>query len=377
MTKVYQICTRCVMDTTDPDISFDEKGECNHCKQHDIFVKNHVPFGIDAEIQKTNLVNRIKLKGKGKKYDCIIGLSGGVDSTYVALLIKRLGLRPLAVHLDNGWNSELAVKNVENVVNKLGFDLYTIVVNWEEFKSLQLAYLKSGVVDLEATSDHAILATMYKLSKLHNIRFVIGGTNFATESILPKKWYFQRKDDLINLKDIFKKFGNGMSLKTFPTLGFPKLVYYNIFHRVEWISILNYVPYIKDEVKEEIKRELEWKDYGGKHHESIITKFYQSYILPQKFGYDKRRAHLSSLICSNQMSRINALKELENPVYKDKDELENDIEYIIKKFGITRYEFDKIIQGEKRNHEEFRTDMWQRNVFYGFVTMYNKIRKWF
>jgi N-acetyl sugar amidotransferase len=352
------------MDTSDPDIIFDEKGECNHCKQHDIFVRDHVPVGEKATVELNKLVDRIKSQGRGKKYDCIIGLSGGVDSTYVALLVKKLGLRPLAVHLDNGWNSELAVKNVENIVNKLGFDLYTIVINWEEFKALQLAYLRSGVVDLEATSDHAIVATMYKLCKEHDLHFVIGGTNFATESILPQKWYFQRKDDLVNLKDIYKKYGSGIKLRTFPTLGFPKLVYYNLFHRVEWISILNYVPYVKDEVKEIIKKELDWNDYGGKHHESIITKFYQSYILPQKFGYDKRRAHLSSLICSKQISRDQALYELSLPVYKCNFDLENDIEYIIKKFGISRSEFDLILSGEKRQHDEFKTDIWQRILFY-------------
>ena len=249
------------------------------------------------------------------------------------------------------------------------------MINWEEFKALQLAYLRAGVVDLEATSDHAIVATMYKLSKEHDIHFVIGGTNFATESILPKSWYYQRKDDLINLKDILKKFGSGIRLKTFPTLGFPKLLYYNIFHRVEWISILNLVPYIKEDVKKEIKEVLDWKDYGGKHHESIITKFYQSYILPQKFGYDKRRAHLSSLICSEQITRDEALKEMEEKIYKNKEELENDIEYIIKKLGISRKEFDDIIGGEKREHDSFRNDLWQRKLFYGSIDQLKSFKR--
>lgn len=365
------------MDTSDPDIVFDEKGECNHCRQHDVFVRDHVPNGIEAEVQLNKLVERIKEKGKGKKYDCIIGLSGGVDSTYVALLVKRMGLRPLAVHLDNGWNSELAVQNVENIVNKLGFDLYTIVINWEEFKALQLAYLRAGVVDLEATSDHAILATMYKLGKENNIKYVIGGTNFATESILPKKWFFQRKDDLTNLKNILRIYGNGIKLNTFPTLGFPKLVYYNMFYRMEWVSILNYVSYIKSDVKKEIVKELDWRDYGGKHHESIITKFYQSYILPKKFGYDKRRAHMSSLICSNQITREYALKEIELNVYRDNEELESDIEYVLKKLGMGREEFDSIMNGPKRDHDSFKTDMWQRNIFYGFVNSINKFRNLF
>jgi hypothetical protein len=248
------------------------------------------------------------------------------------------------------------------------------VINWEEFRDLQLAYLRSGVVDLEATSDHAIVATMYKLAKEKNIKFVINGTNLVTESILPKAWYFQQKDDLTNLRNIYRKFGSGRKLKTFPTLGFPKLVYYNVLHKLEWIPILNYVSYVKEDIKQIIKAELEWRDYGAKHHESVITKFYQSYILPVKFGYDKRRAHLSNLICSGQITREAALKEIAEPVYKSENELERDIEYVIKKFDISREEFDRIMKGPKYKNEDYKTDQWQRKLFYSFVTKLNVIR---
>jgi N-acetyl sugar amidotransferase len=371
----YKICKRCIMDTTDPDIIFDEQGICNHCHQHDKVYLQLVPEPKEAEKQLTTLVNRIKEKGKGKKYDCIIGLSGGVDSTYVAFLVKKLGLRPLAVHLDNGWNSELAVQNVENIVNKLNIDLFTIVINWEEFKDLQLAYLRAGVVDLEVTSDHAIFASMSKLAKENDVSFVLSGTNVITESIMPQSWFYGKKGDLSNLKDIYKKFGSGRKLKSYPTQGFIKLVYFNLFHKLESISILNYVPYIKSEIKKTIEKELDWRDYGGKHHESVITKFYQCYILPQKFGIDKRRAHLSNLICAGQLTRNDALSEIQNPLYLNNSELENDIEYIIKKFGISRNEFELIMKGIPKKHSDFKTDKWLRDIFYNFVDFKNNLLK--
>jgi N-acetyl sugar amidotransferase len=362
------------MDTSDPDIFFDKAGVCNHCHHHDKAEATMVFKGEAGEKKLAEIVSKIKQDGIGKEYDCIIGLSGGVDSTYVALLVKQHGLRPLAVHLDNGWNSELAVKNVENIVKELNLDLFTIVINWEEFKDLQLAYFRSGVIDLEATSDHAIFATMYKLAKDYNIRYVVNGTNILTESIMPESWFYRQKDDLVNLKDIHKKFGSGVPLKTFPTLGFVKSMYFNLVHKMQWVSILNFVPYIKPDIKAIIKKELDWNDYGGKHHESIITKFYQSYILPEKYGVDKRRAHLSNLVCAGQLSREEAIKEIETPVYKTKGELENDIEYVIKKFGISREEFDSIMTQQPRKHTDFKTDKWQRDLFFSFVKNVNKIR---
>jgi N-acetyl sugar amidotransferase len=371
--REYQICTRCIMDTSDPDITFNEKGVCNHCIQHDITASLLVPDSETAKIELDKLVLKIKEVGKGKQYDCIIGLSGGVDSTYVALLIKRLGLRPLAVHLDNGWNSELAVKNIENIVNKLGIDLYTIVIDWAEFKDLQIAYLKAGVVDLEALSDQAIFSTMFKLAKKNNIRYVIGGTNVVTESIMPKTWYYSAKDDLINLLDIYKKFGSGRKLKTYPKFSFLRGQFLGQTMKLEWISILNLVPYIKREIKLEIMEQLGWRDYGGKHHESVITKFYQCYILPKKFGIDKRRAHLSNLVCSSQITREEALIEMALPLYKDENELNSDIEYFQKKLSLTQDEFDAIMNGPARSHYEFKNDKWIRDLFFKVVTLKRKL----
>jgi N-acetyl sugar amidotransferase len=274
----YRQCSITVMDNiADEDVTFDEKGICNYYHDYKIAEKN-VFVELEGQARLQQLADAIKAKGKGKKYDCLIGLSGGVDSTYVAYLVKQLGLRPLAVHLDNGWNSELAVMNIENIISKLNIDLYTLVVNWQEFKDIQLSYLKASVVDIEVVSDHAIFATMYKLAKQHDIGYIISGTNIVTEHIMPPSWLY-KKMDFANLSDIHNQYGK-VKIKTYPYFDFKKYVYYSAVLRLIPISILNYVPYNKQEIKQFITEELDWRDYGGKHYESIFTKFYQAYILP-------------------------------------------------------------------------------------------------
>ncbi len=352
----YQICTHCVMDTSDPDIEFNKDGVCNHCLKFEELIKQHIPGSEESLKKLSKLIERIKKDGKGKEYDCIIGLSGGVDSSYVALLVNKFGLRPLAVHLDNGWNSELAVENIENIIKKLNIDLYTIVIDWEEFRDLQLAYLYASVIDIEAISDHAIIATMHKLANKNKIKYIISGTNIATESILPESWYYKHKTDYRNIKDIYKKHGSGRKLKTYPRITWFKMLYYNYFLNLTTISILNYIDYKKENVIKLISEELGWKSYGDKHHESIITKFYQAYILPKKTGFDKRRAHLSNLICSKQISREIALNELTIPVYKSDLDLNNDINYFKKKLEISNNEFDKIINTQPKSHYEYKTN---------------------
>jgi N-acetyl sugar amidotransferase len=350
----YRQCVITVMDNiADPDITFDNNGICNYYYDYQKMAIEHVLNEKKGAERLSKLVDDIKKSGINKPYDCLIGLSGGVDSTYVAYLVKQLGLRPLAVHLDNGWNSELAVKNVENIITKLGFDLYTLVVNWEEFKDIQLAYLRASVVDIEVVSDHAIFATMYKLAKEHKTGYIISGTNIVTEHIMPQSWLFQ-KMDFTNLKDIHNRYGK-IKLKTYPTFDFKKFVYYSSILRLNPVSILNYVPYNKKKVKEIIKQELDWRDYGGKHYESVFTKFYQAYILPEKFKIDKRKAHLSTLICSDQLTREEALEELEQPLYSPGD-LKNDKEYVLKKFGLTHTEFEEIMHLPIKKHEDFKTD---------------------
>jgi len=350
----YRQCSITVMDNiADPDIRFDEKGVCNYYYDYQEAARKGVLEGEAGKQKIEDLISRIKEEGKGKRYDCLIGLSGGVDSTYVALLAKQYGLRPLAVHLDNGWDSELAVKNVENIITRCGFDLFSLVVDWEEFRDIQLAYLYASVVDIEVVSDHAIFASMYKLAKEHNTGYIISGTNIVTEFIMPPSWLYD-KMDYANLRDIHSRFGK-KKLSTYPYLDFRKYVYFSAVLRLSPVSILNYVPYNKKEVKEIIQRELGWRDYGGKHYESQFTKFYQAYILPMKFHIDKRKAHLSTLICSGQMTKAEALLEIEKPLY-DPAQLKSDKEYVMKKFGLSPEEFEKIMRLPIKKHSAFKSD---------------------
>jgi len=370
--RQYQHCSITVMDTTaDPDITFDDKGICNYYYEYKKAEHKNVLSGEDAKQKLDQLVESIKEKGKGSAYDCIIGLSGGVDSTYVAWLTHELGLRPLAVHLDNGWNSELAVMNIQNIVSKLNIDLFTLVINWEEFKDIQLSYLKASVVDIEVVSDHAIFATMQKLAKEKGIKYILSGTNIVTEHIMPPSWLYQ-KMDFANLKDIHKRYGK-IKLKTYPSLDFKKFIFYSALLKLSQVSILNYVPYNKQAIKELITRELEWRDYGGKHYESVFTKFYQAYILPVKFGIDKRKAHLSTLICSGQITKEAALKELEIPLYSEQD-LAQDKEYVLKKLGLLDSEFQSIMSAPRKSHSEFESDREWKAAYMKLLTSTKGVR---
>lgn len=357
--KVYQQCSISVMDTiADPAICFDEKGICNYYYEY-LEREATIPKGAEGERQLKEIVHKIKVSGADNKYDCITGVSGGVDSTYLSLMAKKLGLRPLIVHFDNGWNSELAVKNIENIISKLGFDLYTLVVDWEEFKDLQIAYLKASVVDIEAITDHAIIGTMYRLAAEHNIRYILSGANIVTETTLPRYWIFNKMDH-VNIQDIHKQFGK-LKLKTYPFFNSNKKRIYTKLKNIETVYPINYLPYNKKEVKEIISRELDWKDYGGKHYESVFTRFYQGYILPVKFGIDKRKAHLSNLIFAGQMSKQEALSELNKPGY-DLQQLETDYQFVLKKFELTEDEFEQILQLPRREHNEFKieTSVWEQ-----------------
>jgi N-acetyl sugar amidotransferase len=368
----YRQCSITVMDNiADPHITFDEKGVCNYYHEYQKAAREGVFPGKEGQYKLDGMVGKIKRDGKGKPYDCLIGLSGGVDSTYVAYLVKQLGLRPLAVHLDNGWNSELAVKNVENIITRLGFDLYTLVVNWEEFKDIQLSYLKASVVDIEVVSDHAIFATMYKLAREKSIGTIISGTNIVTEYIMPPSWLYQ-KMDFANLKDIHNRYGK-VKLKTYPSFDFKKYVYYSAVLRLTPVSILNYVPYNKIEVKEIIKQELGWRDYGGKHYESIFTKFYQAYILPEKFRIDKRKAHLSTLICSGQITKEEALADLQKPLYNS-TELKTDKEYVLKKLGLSEDAFETIMNLPVKKHQEYKSDRKLKNSYMNLLIKTSPIR---
>jgi N-acetyl sugar amidotransferase len=368
----YRRCALTVMDNiADPHISFDGFGICNYYHEFKSVEKTLLQ-GTEAEKRLSFIKETITARGTGKKYDCLIGLSGGVDSSYVAYLVHKLGLRPLAVHLDNGWNSELAVRNIENITKKLNIDLYTLVVNWNEFRDIQLAYIKAGVVDIEVVSDHAILATMYKLAHQHGISYIISGTNVVTEHIMPPGWIY-KKMDFANLKDIHKKYGR-VQLKTYPFIDFKRYVFYSAALKLTPISILDYVPYNKREVKAFISRELDWRDYGGKHYESIFTKFYQAYILPEKFRIDKRKPHLSTLICSGQMSREEALRELTVPLYQP-EELRREMEYVLKKLGLSEAEFATIMQTPPGRHDQFNSDASMKRFYMRFLERTQRLRK--
>lgn len=372
----YKICTRCVMDTTDPEITFDANGVCSHCTKYDAEARAIVERADAgrAEPELRAVVNRIKAVCKGREYDCVIGLSGGVDSTYVAYEVKKRGLRPLAVHFDSGWNSELAVSNIENIVKKLDIDLYTFVVDWEEMRDLQLSFFKASVANCDTPTDHAFLAVLYRTAAEHNIPYIITGTNFATESILPRAWGYSPAD-LTHLRAIQKQFGS-VSLRNYPTLGFWKrYLYYPLIKRIKVFRILNYLPYNKAEVKDLITRELDWRDYGGKHYESLFTRFFQAYYLPVKFGYDKRLAHLSSLIVSGQMTREAALKELELPTHPP-EKLSEEKEFVAKKIGISLEEFERILAQPVKPYKEYPTEEFlykMKDLAWGFVKKYRRI----
>jgi len=283
-----------------------------------------------------------------------VGISGGVDSSYVAYLAKEWKLNALLVHLDNGWNSELAVKNVENIVKYTGFDLYTLVINWEEFKSLQRSFFKADVIDLELLSDHAIFSTVYKLTRKYGIRFLLSGENFETEAIMPSTWNW-RKSDATNIKSIHNKFGDKIVLKTFPFMGTIKKTFFQYSGVAKSISVLNYIDYNKENVMNILSDKIGWKYYGGKHYESLFTRFYQGYILPNKFGIDKRKAHLSTLINSNQMTRENALLELKKEIYPEQLQQE-DFELVCKKLNFSKVELENYIRRAAVPHNKYGTD---------------------
>jgi len=349
------------MDTiADPNITFDEKGICNYYYKYKEEESRYVLKGEAGKLKLIDDIEKIKLAGKNKEYDCILGLSGGVDSTYLCLLAKEKGLRPLVVHCDNGWNSELAQHNIEQTVKRLGFDLFTYVINWQEFRELQLSYLKASVVDIEVLTDHAFMAVLYEQARKWKIKYVLAGMNIVTEQVLPSYWIYD-KADTVNIKAIQKAYGSVpvKSFKSFPFLNYHTKKYCADILKMEVITPLNYINYIYDEVKEKIKMKLDWRDYGGKHYESVWTRFYQGYILPAKFKIDKRKAHYSNLIYSGQLTKEEAFDKLAIPGYSEELFLE-DLTFVIKKFGLTTQEFEHIMQLPRKEHTAFAI---QRGIY--------------
>jgi N-acetyl sugar amidotransferase len=363
------ICTRCVMDTTDRMITFDEKGVCSHCKSFDEMLPR---WNLPEHLKQNSLEKlfaKIKEQGAGKEYDCLIGLSGGVDSSYIAHMVYQAGLRPLCIHLDNGWNSELAVRNIHSIVKKCNFDLHTHVLDWEEFRDLQGSFFKANVIDLELLSDHAIFGVIIQMAQKYQIKNILSGANISTEFIMPKSWV-HRKQDLTNILAIHRQFGS-VPLKTFPQVSTLKhvLMMEGLGFKVH--KPLNLIDYKKTDAKQLLISEFGWRDYGGKHYESQFTKYYQAHILPTKFNVDKRKAHLSTLILSQQISRADALTELQKPLYAESD-LKNDTEYVCKKLGFTDVWMAEYLRTPEVPHLAYRSDQWIYDVLLKVKTLLEK-----
>lgn len=328
------------MDTSDPDIVFNDKGECNHCRE---FIDKRARYKYQGEAsdrELLRLVDEMKAAGKGKEFDCVLGLSGGIDSSYAAYIARKHGLRILAVHMDNGWNSEEAVLNIRNIAKKLNVEYESYVLDWEEFKDLQLAFLKASVPEADTPTDIAILSALHKVAAKYGVKYIISGGNFSTEGILPKTWHYNAKD-LTYFNHIYKKFGKG-KLRKFPTFGFMSEMYYKFVKKIKMVYMLNYVPFHKEEAMELLKQELDWKYYGGKHYESKYTGFIQSYYLFEKFGIDYRKATFSSQICVGAVDRETALEELKKKPYSN-EKIAEEKKYIAKKLGISLGEFERIL----------------------------------
>jgi N-acetyl sugar amidotransferase len=360
----YQICSRCVTDSTDPTITFNIEGVCNHCVEAEQKLPNYRFTPAQEAENLTRLAKKVRSKNSGK-YDAIIGLSGGVDSSYVTHLAKKLNLNPLIVHFDNGWNSEKSVSNIKKIIDACGFDLQTYVINWPEFRDLQRSFFKAGVVDIEILSDHAILATLFKLRRQYGVKYVLSGANYTTEHGMPLGWLW-RKQDFTNIKSIHAKYGT-VKIKEFPRLGSFQFQIIQAFGLGgTYLEPLNMINYSKAKAIRELEETYGWEYYGGKHYESVFTKFYQGYVLPVKFGFDKRRPHLSALIRNGEITRDQAIVELDKPIYSAL-EMQQDKEYVLKKLGFMETEFDDMMREAPKSHLAYASDEWM-------FTLWNKYK---
>jgi len=356
MGKELKICTRCIIDSNVPDVSFNDDGICNYCSEYlekSSFVLKMTPETRQAELEA--LLKKVKRNGKGKKYDCVVGVSGGVDSSWALVQIVKLGLRPLAVHMDNGWNSEASQNNIENLVKRLGVDLFTYVIDWDEYRNLLQAFLDADVIDVELLADNALVAVMYNQAAKYRLRYILTGYNQITEGFpMPAEWNWN-KFDKRNIVAIGKKFGN-IHIKSFPAIGSLKWAYYHYIRLIQLNPTLNYLQYSKPEAFHILQRDYGYKPYPFKHYESVLTRFYQGYILPAKFGVDKRKIHLSALVASGQMTRIEALSKLTGIAYSSEQDLENDKEYFIKKMGWSMAQLEDYIHRQEIKHDAYPSE---------------------
>lgn len=361
MKQHYQVCSRCVMDTSARDIVFNSDGVCSYCTALEAGIENTLGLAPDEKERRLQaLVAEVKAQGKGKPYDCIIGVSGGVDSSWVLVKAVELGLRPLAVHMDNGWNSELAQNNIENLINGLGVDLYTHVIDWHEYRKLMQAFFDANVVDIELLYDNAMTAVNYQQAAKYGLKHVLAGTNEATEGMhIPESWNWF-KFDKKNIRSIAKRFSD-VKIETFPLFGIGEYIRYAVMQKIRWVSILDLMEFNKFSAMQQLQERYSYKPYPYKHYESIFTRFYQGYILPEKFGVDKRRIHFSTLIVTGQMSREEALADLEKIPYPSQRDLDEDRQYFLKKMGWTHTQLDAYIKASAVVHDHYPSDLvrWQ------------------
>ena len=339
----YKVCTNCVMDSSDSKIEFDQAGVCDHCRTYYSEILPIWNHGNRPKEELLNIIGSIKKKSRGKDFDCILGLSGGIDSSYLLhLVVKKFDLKPLVFHVDAGWNSQIAVNNIECMIDKLNLDLFTEVINWEEMKDLQLSFFKSGVPHIDAPQDHAFFASMYKFALKYNIKHIITGGNYSTECVRnPVEWMYYQSDS-IQLKDIHKKFGIA-PLKTFPITNILMHKFYLPYVKgIKLLRLLDFMPYNKNKAKNILIKEYNWQEYPQKHFESRFTKFYESYWLPERFGFDTRKVQYSSLILTEQMTRKEAMSLLKKPSY-DVENIESDFNYIANKLDILVEDLENIL----------------------------------
>lgn len=366
--KQYKACTRCVMDTSASDIYFDDNGVCNFCTYFESRVSK-VVFIPEEEraAQRKVFIDKIKRAGKGRRYDCIIGLSGGVDSSYALHLAVKEGLRPLAVHMDNNWNSELAASNIKNLISALDVDLYTHVIEWPEYKCLMQSFFDADVIDVELLYDNAMLAVNYEQAKKYGVKYILSGSNSATEGMpMPEGWNW-RKWDRKNIIALGRL--GGVKLKTFPSVGTIDYIINRLVRGIQWVPYLDFYDYQKNQALDKLEKEYAYKRYPYKHYESIFTRFYQGYLLPEKFGVDKRKLHLATLIMSGQMARDEALAMLKESPYPSAEGLEVDKRYFMKKMGWSDSDLESYLKRPEKRHDEYPSD---RALWDGLRRIYHK-----
>lgn len=354
--KIFQVCVRCVMDESANDIVFDEGGRCNYCSDllnHALHPRNKKVSERKQELY--SLIERIKEDGKGKQYDCIVGVSGGVDSSWALVQAVEFGLRPLAVHMDNGWNSELAQNNIANLVLRLNVDLYTHVIHWDEYKKLMQAFFDADVIDIELLYDNAMLATNFNLAAKHGVKYILSGCNVASEGMpTPNGWNWFKYDKK-NIKAIGKQFAN-THLKTFPAIGTFGFIWASYIRKIKWLNFLDYFEFNKFEAVSVLQQKYGYKPYVYKHYESIFTRFYQGYILPEKFAIDKRKLHLATLVASGQMTRKDALESIQGSPYPSQQALDEDKAYFIKKMGWSEPQLEQYLHRPGKSHNMYPSE---------------------